>query len=1148
MRNIPYYAIIGACIFCFSSLTLQAAPQITVPWQCSFEESEDLSDWVLNPGTEAATDQWVIGDATHSDGKRALYISTNGGLNAVAGAKNNIVMAYRQIHFPEHTSGYKEYDISFDWKALGDGTLYVYFDYYSTLITGTNNILQYAHASSTMGLPKSVMEQAKYVYSPTYPYQKEMTGEVRWNSVSIGAGENSTYSERLSANNSKRDFAIVFVWVNKNVDAEKIDMGACVDNIQVASATYEKPTELQALMQCEDSSFVISWRGNLRNYSVEYRRSNQNAWRSFTHTATPPNFQYRIKSLAEGTYDFRVRGWNGSDITAYTTLNSQLLFCMENHCVNYTALDDAVCTFGPTGDFYKYQGKVDLGADDIGSFHTVCAEVDQYDPRTNNQLRTIPEGELASVRLGTWVPPGSNYYTLSDGTVDQIGAATITYDITVDTATQALLLLKYAMVMEYPQGHELSTMPYFSLQVLDENGNILDADCGTKEFYCPETDAEALAAGWKIFQPEDFPANAGADMGLRSSPIYWKDWTTMGVNLQEQSGVQHGDHLKVRVISRGCTLSGHYCYGYFTLDCASATIATDQCSGNTSVTANAPDGFSYTWYAEKDQDLFNRGQYVNDQGEKIIRSTEAELTVQAGDDNVYICRLADLIEPSCYFELRTKLSPRAPVPMYNHRAQVADCQNIVYFVDSARVADFGADGEFHVSPEPCEFSVFRIRSLVTGETVDNASQAFTYLANATGDTLEVTQTSYIADGNCDETRVDTIYVPDITSPDSLIIDTVCRNIGYTFYGEKLIQSGRYVHRMSNRFGCDSLEILDLIVNPVNSTTITDTISSLQLPYVLQGNYAGFPYTYERGREDDYATTQLYTLKFTNTYDCDSTINLSLTVVPKLQVGVPTLAPLCADDGGLALEYYIQNGDFDSLRIAFDDAAHRQGFRDTTIFHDPYAPRLVSSETLPYSYPATILPDVYKAKLLFYQHPACAPNIEEEVTLDIRYASSILQQKWNDAIFLRNEDYNGGYSFTSYQWYKDGQPIEGATSPYLYNVLDTEAAYCVLLTRASDGVSQFTCAIIPEVRTDVITPMANSLFLPTYVSVNQVVNILLDKPFVAQIYTPTGMLHSVASLSGPGVASLTMPDNAGCYIVRLIGEDGAVQVQTILVTP
>ena len=38
------------------------------PYECGFEESEDLSAWTLNARTASAKDKWMYGTATHSAG------------------------------------------------------------------------------------------------------------------------------------------------------------------------------------------------------------------------------------------------------------------------------------------------------------------------------------------------------------------------------------------------------------------------------------------------------------------------------------------------------------------------------------------------------------------------------------------------------------------------------------------------------------------------------------------------------------------------------------------------------------------------------------------------------------------------------------------------------------------------------------------------------------------------------------------------------------------------------------------------------------------------------------------------------------------------------------------------------------------------
>lgn len=43
----------------------------------------------------------------------------------------------------------------------------------------------------------------------------------------------------------------------------------------------------------------------------------------------------------------------------------------------------------------------------------------------------------------------------------------------------------------------------------------------------------------------------------------------------------------------------------------------------------------------------------------------------------------------------------------------------------------------------------------------------------------------------------------------------------------------------------------------------------------------------------------------------------------------------------------------------------------------------------------------------------------------------IAQRWDDVLFVMNADYNGGYTFLSYQWFCNGQPLLDQTSSYLY---------------------------------------------------------------------------------------------------------------------
>lgn len=62
--------------------------------------------------------------------------------------------------------------------------------------------------------------------------------------------------------------------------------------------------------------------------------------------------------------------------------------------------EQATCYYGSFENPYKAVGVVDKGYDNIESRHTIHYVKGETDPRTENKLKTIPDGEIASVRLG----------------------------------------------------------------------------------------------------------------------------------------------------------------------------------------------------------------------------------------------------------------------------------------------------------------------------------------------------------------------------------------------------------------------------------------------------------------------------------------------------------------------------------------------------------------------------------------------------------------------------------------------------------------------------------------------------------------------------------------------------------------------------
>ena len=469
-----------------------------IPFSCSFEEGEDLSNWVMNNPSNT-TDKWMVGTMVHSDGKRSLYISSDG-KNPVYGNHPNIVVSYLRFKFPE-TGKQQNYDISFDWKGIGnpdDARLYVMVCREDLLTNPSSSNPYYLGriVSSNSGtISPNVVNQACQQLGPNG--DRFLCGSEVWTNVSL-ANE-----VRINSTNSTVPFAIVFIWVNGNVDPNVRQSGICIDNFAIGDATVKKPKNVQVEPFCEDSSLIVSWESGLNEFEVQYRKVGANTWRrqdgitdgvdGFTRNGL--QCSYRLQRIGEATYDVRVLGVSGSLKSNYSYKNQVLVYCPENHCVAYLDLDgeNVDCTHGyhPNTDYtdrkpydpYYWHERIDYGPDSELSRHTIHTDPTETDPRTDDELPTVPPGALASVRLGSWDATGE--------------AEAITYSFTVDAANQGILIVKYATVVEY-SGHPRNGEPFFRLEVLDEQGNLIDESCGHADYAYSDAKASGDLKGWHI--------------------------------------------------------------------------------------------------------------------------------------------------------------------------------------------------------------------------------------------------------------------------------------------------------------------------------------------------------------------------------------------------------------------------------------------------------------------------------------------------------------------------------------------------------------------------------------------------------------------------------------------------------------------------
>ena len=800
---IKHLRVINMAVGLVFACASMAQTMTSLPYNMSFEASEvaELQNWHFNTGSEAAncSDQWMVGTDQQSDGKRSLYISDNGS-TAHFGAAHNVQFAYRDFLLPQGS-----YIVSFDWKNMGapNATLYVGFGRTTSLP---------CEASSTTG----VLTQA-YISASQHA---QLRGQRYWQNARL-TGVNS---------NGTRAIRIFFAWCSDNQDTTWMNpLGACIDNIEIRKANFAPPTSLNIDASCDTT--YVTWTGTCDSYQLEYKKSGDALWHSRSGLyASGGTGNLILEQLQEGMYDFRIRGFYGTDVstrdtTVYTYANSYFVFCPDNHCINYVNLHDTtgsvVCHYGHINSSgvidQTSTGVIDNGPNSVSSRHTVNWDLDAYDSRTHNQLPLVPIGEFASVRLGNWNDGGE--------------WESVTYNYLVDSA-YAILLLKYAVVLEDP-GHDKEDQPRFTLSIKDEFGQEVDPECGSADFYAGRNSGNK-GGGWH-YEPD----------------LSWKEWTTYGVDLTQYIG----QSLQITVTTYDCTWQGHYGYAYFCLGCAKAKIETLSCGDDSKMTAQAPDGFAYEWRSIHNMDT--------------VVSYERTLEVDASDTTTYICKLTYLDQEECFFELRSSVLPRFPVAFYSYKYEPTNCENRVVFNNLSHiVVKYEGDPQgTHHWDEPCE----EYEWVINNERFSDVNPI--YIFPQEGGRFPVSLFASISDGKCTDDTTFYVDVPTIGDVVLNIDQEICYGSSFTLGSKTYNTSGVYSETFESRAGCDSTCILNLTVLPQNLTNLPDTSICAESVYMLDGDV----YPFEK-------TGQWIRHKF-NVHGCDSTIIQYVTVMDTIKPSI-----------------------------------------------------------------------------------------------------------------------------------------------------------------------------------------------------------------------------------------------------------------------
>lgn len=209
-----------------------------------------------------------------------------------------------------------------------------------------------------------------------------------------------------------------------------------------------------------------------------------------------------------------------------------------------------------------------------------------------------------------------------------------------------------------------------------------------------------------------------------------------------------------------------------------------------------------------------------------------------------------------------------------------------------------------------------------------------------------------------------------------------------------------------------------------------------------------------GRWYESSATVTWTMHNANRYRCDSLLTCNLTVITCLNIDVqnqPDLQVICPGEnlelpykknkGNISAAYFTVPGLLQDEPVVFDDNMMNGTFILPT-----------STITKAGKYSGTLyIDDLY------------CDSIIVPVDFTVLYPSDIFKFKFNNVLAVYQ---NRGYDFTGYQWFCNGQPVEGGTESILYlgqGVTFEEGDEVFVLLTDKSGMTLPSC---PQTLTDI----------------------------------------------------------------------------------
>ena len=371
----------------------------------------------------------------------------------------------------------------------------------------------------------------------------------------------------------------------------------------------------------------------------------------------------------------------------------------------------------------------------------------------------------------------------------------------------------------------------------------------------------------------------------------------------------------------------------------------------------------------------------------------------------------------------------------------------------------------------------------------------------------------------------TVFLTVVAAHNDTIKDEICLGEPYYSNGFGLLEQNNvgtfyFTNELINQYGCDSIVTLELTVHPHKDTTIYDTIC-------VGETYLNYGFNIDETEPGEYQ----YIDSVTNGR-CKYAFTLNLTILQNLKMDSLSLPEICGDAASFPINYNIFDGKIDNIFVSFDEKELFAGFEDF-VEHNP------SIDHITIQLPPNVLPDNYSVTL--YVEGRCS-DTTFTVNFTVLYPSSVMEQRWNDVIILKNSAYNGGYVFYDNEWLVNGEHIfaQYDKGSYIYtenSTLQFGSEYRALLTRVGQYQSICSCPLIP-------VPHSKSSDPPHLVSGKGKIKIFSKEP-IAEL-TLMNILGQTIRSGHFANTEIEINADTGIYIIRLVTDKGQIYTQKIIV--